>query len=314
MKRSCSWVVAIALAIGMLAPPASGQTRDTLIFAYASGSGTYAAMTKEVRDVCKDEITIVEGTSPTIGGATTNLEALMNNKVSAALMHSDVVYARAQADPAVRKLQTLVALYPEDIHVLVLRNSRTKHFLKRIEFTTLSDLAGYKVGAAGGGVITARILTGQGEGHFDVVELASGKEVLPALDAGDIQAAIFVGGAPLPNLEKLTADQYKLIPIGETISSHLTGVYRPTIINYTNLNSGDIKTMAPTAIVLTRKYTIPKLVRPQATFRNCFYSHLDELQQTPGKHPKWQLVLPPSDPNYRGPWEWYEIPTIPARH
>jgi hypothetical protein len=88
------------------------------------------------------------------------------------------------------------------------------------------------------------------------------------------------------------------------MTSLLSGVYRPAIINYANLNSGPVKTMAPQATLLTRRYTLPKLVAPQARFRACFYAHLEELQQTPGKHPKWQLV----DPKDHGVWEWYEIP------
>jgi TRAP-type uncharacterized transport system substrate-binding protein len=274
----------------------------------ASSSGTYKAMMSEIMDVCSDNaLQIVELPGQT-GGATDNLQALVNNRVQAALLHSDVIFASAMADPSLKQLKTLVALYPEEIHVLALRHSRTKRrVVQTVEFTTLADLAGYKVGAAGGGVLTARILSGQGEGHFDVVPFLSGKDVLPALDAGEIQAAIFVGGSPLPNLVPLSGDQYKLLPIPEAITNHLAGVtvYRPAIINYPNLNSGSIKTLAPQATILTRRYTLPKLVEPQARFRSCFYAHLEELQQTPGKHPKWQLV----DPKDHGGWEWYELPT-----
>lgn len=306
MRIAALWSrTAAAGCLLLTAPELLAQTPMRLIVADASSSGTYKAMNAEIVDVCADEsFQIVELPGAT-GGATNNLAALKDNKASAAYLHSDVIYAMAQADPSYRQLKTLVALYPEDIHVLVLRNSRTKHFLKTVEFNTLADLAGYKVGAAGGGVITGKILTGQGEAHFDVVEFTSGKEIIPALDAGTVQAAIFVGGAPLPNLTTLSADHYKLIPIGETIAARVSGIYRPTIIDYPNLNSGPIRTMAPTAIILTRKYTLPKLIAPQARFRRCFYQRLDELKETPGRHPKWQMV----DPKDRGPWEWYELPS-----
>lgn len=283
------------------------QTR--LLVAASSSSGTYKAMLAEIKDVCQTDNFIIDE-APAKGGAVENLESLVNNQVSAAFLHSDVIYSAAMSDPNYRNLKTLVALYPEEIHVLVLRNSLAKaggvggYFAKTIEFTSLSDLAGLPVGAAGGGVITARLLTGSGEGKFTVVPYDSGKEVIDALTAGQIHAAIFVGGAPLPNLLTLKAEQFKLIPIGDAIASRLAAVYRPATISYSNLKSTNIRTLAPQALIVTRKYTTPKMIEPQRQFRECFYKNLEELKETPGKHPKWQLV----DPTDHGVWEWYDIP------
>lgn len=304
-------LIVAGLAALFSATVASAQGTHLLI-ADSSSSGTYKAMLAEVRDVCgTDDFTIDE--LPQQGGAPENLEALKNNRASAAFLHSDVIYAAAQADPSYKELKTLVALYPEEIHVLALRNSITKQlsmgaFKPYQQFNSLGDLAGFNVGAAGGGVITARVLTGQGEGHFNVIPYNTGKEVIDALGKGEISAAIFVGGSPLPNLTGLSADQYKLLPIGETIASRVSGVYRPATINYTNLRSGVVKTLAPQALLVTRKYTRPQMIEPQAHLRECFMQHLDDLKETPGKHPKWQLV----DPQDHGVWDWYELPTTTA--
>lgn len=306
MKRS---IMLFAL-LAVLTTPLFSQQR--LIVADASSSGTYKSMLSEIIDVCSDEnFQIIEPPNQT-GGATNNLEALINNRASAAFLHSDVIYAAAQADPSYRQLKTLIALYPEEIHILALRTSHTKKSgfsLGKAQFTTATDLAGYTVGAAGGSFVTARILTGQGEGGFHVVEYGSGKEVLAALENGDIAAAIFVGGSPLPNLTTLSGENYKLLTIPDAMASRLAGVYRPATINYSNLQSGPIRTLAAQAIVLTRRYTLAKMIAPQARFRQCFYNHLDELKETPGRHPKWQLV----DPKDHGVWEWYEIPTATSR-
>lgn len=292
----------------IFATSASAQ-ESKLLIADASSSGTYAKMVSELKNFCSNDSLVIEEIKIS-GGATDNLNALINNKASAALLHSDVIYAMAQSDPKYQQLKTLIALYPEEIHVVALRNSNLK--IKTmlgfggttIEFNDLMSLKGFKVGAAGGGVYTSRILTGQGEVHFDVVQFDTGKELLPALDNGQVQAVVFVGGAPLANIEALDGRKYKLLSIPESVTSKLSTVYHTTTINYPNLKSGAVRTMAPDAIILTRKYSRPQMIAPQRKFRDCFYEHLGDLQETPGLHPKWQVV----DQNNHGTWAWYEIP------
>ncbi len=77
------------------------------------------------------------------------------------------------------------------------------------------------------------------------------------------------------------------------------------MITYTNLKSDSIKTVATSAIIATREYKTPKYMAQQKWFRDCFYEHLIELQETPNMHQKWQEV----DPNDHGVWEWYDLPT-----
>jgi TRAP-type uncharacterized transport system substrate-binding protein len=306
MKKSLQcWLGYAAL---MIASSAFANPGEFLISA-ASSSGTYKLMLGEIKKFCDDEdFTIKE--IPNNGGATENLEALVNNTVSAAFLHSDVIYAMAQADSKYRNYKTLVNLYGEDIHVLALRIAKEKtggvagYGATPVVYSTLADLANRNIGAAGGSVITARILTGQGEGHFNVVPFDDGKDVIEALTNGHIQAAIFVGGSPLPNLAQLNATDFKLLPLGDAIASKVSGVYRPATINYTNLKSGPIKTLAASAIILTRQYKTPKMIAPQARFRECFYNKLDELRETPGTHKKWQEI----DPSDHGVWEWYDLP------
>lgn len=272
-----------------------------------SSSGTYAKMLGEIIGVCNsDKLDIEQAKNG--GGAPGNLDALVNNKAQAAFMHSDVYFANSQADSSYAKYQTLIALYPEPIHVLVLRQSKTKkqgltNFGYQ-QFATLSDLKGFKVGAAGGGVFTARILTGQGEGGFTVVQFNTGGDAISALQNGQIDAAIFVGAAPLPNLEKLSGATFRLIPVGDNIGSHVSTVYRSASINYSNgLTNGVLKTIAPVATLLTRKYSTPAKVAAQREFRNCFYRNLDQLKDDGS--PNWQSI----EANDHGVLPWYEIPS-----
>jgi TRAP-type uncharacterized transport system substrate-binding protein len=267
-------------------------------------------MLGEIIGVCSDDsLNIVEAPGVS-GGAPGNLDALYNNRADAAFLHSDVYFANAQADPSYNKLQTLVALYPEPIHVLALRVSKTSKLgtfsFGKQDFYSLADARGFKVGAAGGGVFTARILTGQGEGGFSVVPFNTGDEVIGALDRGDIALAIFVGAAPLPNLEKLDKSVYKLLPIGESIASRVQGVYRPVNINYRGMTNGPLKTLAPIATLLTRKFSTPAKIEAQMRFRTCFNKHLPELQDTGS--PNWQSV----EAGDHGVLPWLELASAPA--
>lgn len=282
------------------------QAPARILVASSSVSGTYELMTQEISESCSDEITI-EKAPGVAGGVMQNLEALKSNKASAAFVRADVIYAMAQSDPTYRDFKTLISLYPEDIHILVLKDSKTKKigtFSFGVQsFETAADLSGFPVGAASGGHITARILTDKL--HFgDIREYPTGKDVMSALDSGEIAAAVFVGGTPLPSLEKLPSNRYKLLPIPENVAAGLSGVYKRSSISYSNLSSGPVPTLSSDALIITRRYSLPKMVAPQATFRACFYNHLAELQETPGKHPKWQQV----NAFNHGSWEWYEIP------
>jgi TRAP-type uncharacterized transport system substrate-binding protein len=175
-----------------------------------------------------------------------------------------------------------------------------------VEFNSLSDIKGYAVGAAGGGVLTSRVMKRQGDAGYTVNSYNSGAEVIAALDKGDIAAAIFVGAAPLPNIASLDKTKYKLIPVGEAIASRVKGVYRPATINYSGLTSSPVQTIAPMAVILTRKYSTPKKVAAQRHFRDCLAKNLPELKDN--HSPNWQQV----EANDHGVLDWYEIPTVNA--
>lgn len=298
--------VVLSLALAAFAIPAIAQTDTKIVIASDSSSGTYNKMLGEIISVCADDNFIIQPAVGVTGGSPGNLDALVNNKAQAAFMHSDVFLANSMADPSYARYQTLIALYPEPIHVLMLRVSKAKgtgfNSFSTLTFNSLQDTAGQRVGAAGGGVYTARILQGQGQGGFEVVPFDKGDAVLAALDSGDIVAAIFVGAAPLPNLEKLDSSKYKLVPIGEGITAKVSTVYRPANINYKGLTAGPLKTIAPLATLMTRKYSTEAKIKAQSHFRSCFYRALPGLKDDGS--PNWQNV----EESDRGVLPWYELP------
>jgi TRAP-type uncharacterized transport system substrate-binding protein len=304
MKKFIASLFLVALSTAAFAD----DNGSSITIAADSSSGTYQKMLSEIIGVCSTDDFNIQQARGVTGGAPGNLDALVNNKAQAAFLHSDVYFANAQADSSYAKFQTLVALYPEPIHVIALVESKTGQngtfSFGKAQFNSLADVRGYRVGAAGGGVYTARILQGQGEGGFTVVPYDTGDQVIAALKSGDIAAAIFVGAAPLPNITKFARGEVKILPIGESIASRVSGVYRPATINYPGITSGPLKTLAPIATLLTRKYSTPAKVLAQKHFRDCFVTHVAELQDSGS--PNWQSV----DANDHGVLPWYEIPVV----
>ena len=296
MKKIFVAVMAIAMSAVALADD------PTVKVAADSSSGTYAKALQEIVAHC-DGVNVTQATGVT-GGAVGNLDALVNNQAQAAFLHSDVYLSKSMADASYGRYQTLVALYPEPIHVVVLNESKSKakglNPFAKAAFTTLGDLRDYRVGAAGGGVYTAQILQGQGQGGFEVVSFNNGKEVLDALAAGNIDAAIFVGAAPLPNLQNVQG--IHLIPVGEQIGSRVSTVYRAAKISAYKWQTTPVATLAPLANIMAKKPNSDSRKLILAQFRACFNKALPDLQDEGS--PMWENV----QPGDHGTLTWMELP------
>jgi TRAP-type uncharacterized transport system substrate-binding protein len=270
-----------------------------------SSSGTYAAFLAEIQSVTGDIVTFVEIPS---SGAVENIDNLLNNKVSGAFAHSDVLQFKAQARD-LSQYKTLLSLFKEEVHFIALTTSKRvtgSHFGfggHTAVISTLDDLRGCKVGAAGGGFITVQVIKALTGTDYEVVQYDNGKAVLAALANGDIDAAEFTGGAPLPNLVDLGPD-YKLLSIPDHDMGPLSQVYSPATLTYSKMSPTAVQTVAADCLFVAREYKkTPRLIQLLKDVRTAFYAHLGELQETPGAHPKWQEV----DPKNHGKWAWMDL-------
>lgn len=299
MKR---FVLAIGVVAAFSTPAYPQDKLPNLIIAVGGPTGTYMTMMKELNEVCKDRVNLELIVSK---GSTENLESLVNNRVAAAFVQSDILYAYSRNTAKYNIYQTLVAFHPEEIHVISLRETKvgTRLGLGGREIENLSDLKGLKVGAAGGSVVTSEILAGAG-GEYDTIPFANNDEVISALERKQIQAAVIVGGAPLTVIEKLDGRKFKLVPIGDSISNRVDKVYRKASVNYSNLNSGEVPTLAPVAIMITQQYSVPRRQVAQKAFRHCFVEAIEEIKETPRTHTKWRAITAWD----RGVgWPWYNL-------
>lgn len=292
--------------------PSANPGTVPILIADSSSTGTYATLISQLKPYIADQIDLQE-VAPPLPGATNNMNLLLTNKVQLALMHSDVYVYQAKQDPTIKdKFQVVVPLYSEEVHFLALRTSKRYSggsWISKgtpLDLKSIEDLSGLNVGATGGGVISAQVIKFATNVPYNFVKYNSGAEVMAALNSGDIDAAVFVGGQPMTSL--LTLDnKYKFLSVSDDDADKMKMIYHRAKLNtYTNIGDEVTQTVAADCVVVGRVVTVPKFVNALAAFRNNLDAHLSEIQQTPGSHPKWSEVQPSSQ--YRGDLPFMKLP------
>jgi len=308
MKNKMKNIIAL---ITLLFIGANTHAQTEFLVAAGSSSGTYQQFLKQISAVTTDSgIVFKEVPSH---GAIENLDLLVNNRVYAAFMHSDVIYFRGQTEDLSR-FKTLLALFSEDVHFLALSTSKRAvggfggFGAKPIVINDVSSLQGMKVGAAGGSYVTAQVIRLQSQIGYDVTQFEKGADVMNALNSGVIDAAVFVGAAPLPNLEELGRD-YKLLSFPSGVVDRLKQVYKPTSITYNKMSPNSVSTVSAQCLLVSKTYKTKKIVDQLSSFRKQFFSKLDEIKETPGNHKKWSEV----SEEEKGRWPYLELNETPAK-
>jgi TRAP transporter TAXI family solute receptor len=255
---------------------------DVLALTIATGSteGTYFKIAQDIQQIAKKEGIAVE-IVPT-GGSFDNINLLGAGKVDLAIMQLDVlrfvaeIMAKETGLNVLEGVKVVLNLYPEEIHIIA----------KNPAIKTLNQLQGKKVAVGpekSGSALTAEVLlAGFGlkvERVFDLPEVAIKK-----LDTGELDAIIFVGGAPVPAFAKLDKSfHFVTLPA----DSGLEEIYpKKTIPKSVYTWTGDVETHAVPSVIMTMNrdqndyvVTLQKLVL--AVLANKDY--LDAQG-----HPKWK--------------------------
>jgi TRAP-type uncharacterized transport system substrate-binding protein len=302
MKRS----LIVLLSIVLLAGAALAQTTQLKV-STGSSTGTYSRMFKEFAGTCKDQILMIEQPST---GSIQNMDRLLGNEVNAAIVQTDVLFHRARNED-LSNIKTLIALHPEEVHVITRSESPIKEGgfggigSKPISLTDVTSLAGRTVAAWGGGMVTAQVIRLQTEIPFTVAEVTDFKSAREGLDSGKFAAIIMVGGQPLVDVSTLNSS-YKLMPFPESTAGKLKSVYVPAKLNYSGLGAGGtgIQTIATEALFVTREYKTDKYVQSLGALRTCFKAKVEEIAETTGTHKKWTAVKTTNN----GKWPYYDLP------
>jgi ABC-type amino acid transport substrate-binding protein len=306
MKRLFVALVAFALSGALMA-------QDKLIIAGGGGikkGSTYSQMIGDLASVCStDQFPIEEQNT---NGGVQNLEMLRGGKVEAALVPTSVLYAMRLDNPAsVANIKTLVSLHGEEVHLIAYTGERKeggfglgklKFNQKEVVYNSVDDLKGRPVGAVGGSVVDAGVLSDILRLGLQVIPFADNDALKAALVTGQIDAAVVVAGTPSAFVASLPQGQFKLLSIrgnGET-----SVAYFPTKVSYSNLGGRSVDTLATQALLVSRTFRSQQMLNNLGALRKCFQDNLANIQDKRGAHPKWQDV----DASQQGKWEWYSLP------
>jgi TRAP-type uncharacterized transport system substrate-binding protein len=292
--------------IAALVASVSAFAQNTLKISTGGASATYSRMSKEIGAACMNDIQLQEMNST---GSMQNIDRLTGNETQAAIVQSDVLRFRGNTED-LSAVKTLVTMHPEQVHLIALASSNLKEGgtlgfgAKAVTFNTINDLAGRVVVASGGSYITAQVIRLQTEISFQVVEVADSKAAIEAVNSGQAAAALFVGGQPMDNLKTLNK-AHKLLSIPEAVVGKLKNVYKPAVLNYSNLGAAGVTTVSTDAIMVTREFKTPKMIEALSKFRTCFNAKVPELAETTGTHAAWQKVVVGAEAK----WPMYNLPS-----
>lgn len=293
-----------AVIAASLALFATGAFAQQIKVATGDPKGTYSTMIKQANQVCSNTTPLIEQNT---NGSIANIDLLAGNKVNAGVVQTDVLYFNSKTQD-LSAIKTLVALHPEQVHVIV-RNAdlKTGGYLgglvgaKSFAVKTVADLAGRKVGAVGGSVISAKVVSSQGGLNLNVIDYPSNDEALKALAGGDVDGVIAVGGQPLAVVANLNKN-FKLAAFPDALVSKLGAVYSPGKVSYPNIDAAGVVTVQTDALLVTRDYKSASMSAALKAVRQCLYDHIVDLQETTGTHPAWQKVSAEN----KGKWAVYQ--------
>jgi len=262
--------------------------------ATGSPSGTYSKIFKDMGKFCTSNAWLLErGTT----GSLENIDLLLNNSVSMAFLQSDALEAKKQVDKdnRVDDIRQLIPLYREEVHIISLANlsitSGNAFNRRTTPVTSFSQLSGMTVGAWGGSTLTLRLLNRLTGDTLKLANFQNDKAGLAALDAGQVNAILAVGGRPLSWVTALPQGKYKLLAF-DLINKVPPRIYNQTQLSYLNLSMDAVQTISVGSVLAVRNFRTPQRVSQLRTYRDCIVKNLIPLQEAEGTHPKWNEVDP----------------------
>ena len=251
-----------------------------LTIATGSSEGTYFKIAQDINQIAEKEgipIHVVQ-----TNGSFDNINLLAAGKVDLAIMQLDVLRFVAEVmrkETGVNVLQeakVALNLYLEEIHILT----------KNPDIRTVQQLEGKRVSVGpekSGSALTSEVLlAGFGvkiQRVFDAPEGAVKK-----LNQGEIDALIFVGGAPVPAFQKLDKSfHFVALPM----DSGLEQIYpKKKIAKSVYPWADEIDTHAVPSVIMTRNRTENDYVSAMQRLVLLILSQKDNLDAT--GHPKWK--------------------------
>lgn len=217
-----------------------------LTIATGSAEGTYFKIAQDIKQVVEKEGIPIEVIQT--NGSFENVNLLGAGKVDLAILQLDVlrfvteIMLKETGLNVLQEAKVVLNLYPEEIHIIT----------KNAEIRTIQDLQGKKVAVGpekSGSALTAEVLLAgfnlNVERVFDAPDMAIKKLVTKDLDA-----LIFIGGAPVPAFRNLDKT-FHLVAFPP--NSGLEQIYIKKKLNKSSYPwAEDIETYAVPSVIMTR--------------------------------------------------------------
>lgn len=251
-----------------------------LTIATGSSAGTYFAIAQDIKKIAEKQGLAIEVVQT--NGSFDNINLLAEGKVDLAVMQLDVLRLVAEIMRketglnVLQEVKVVLNLYLEEIHILT----------KNPEIRTLSELEGKRVAVGpekSGSALTAEVLLA-GFG-IEITRLyANPEDAVHKLNQGEIDALIFVGGAPVPAFQKLDRSfRFVALPA----DSGLEQIYpKKKIIKPTYTWADEIDTHAVPSVIMTRNRTDKDYVSAMQKLVLLILSQKEYLDSS--GHPKWK--------------------------
>lgn len=304
------WLMTVLI---ILAFAKSAKSQELIVATGNLKTGTYSQMFTELNRYCQPSTIGIMIKQQQTAGSPENVQLLLNNKVNAAIVQSDLLFfSKANNTRNINNVKTLFGLYPEELHFIARADvkkeggwgmGKLKFGQTSVSYNSLGDLKGRPVGAVGGSVLSARLVSQLAGLDLDVREYPNNEALQKALLDGEVDSILVVAGAPSTLVSQLPKS-FRLLPVGQDTQARVKDVYQPTVVGYDNLGQAGVPTVSTQALFVTRTYESTSMKSTLAKLRSCMKKNLPELKDATGTHAKWQDVQANDD----GKWPVYELP------
>jgi uncharacterized protein len=264
-------------------------------FTIATGpnDGSYFQIAQDIKNVAAKENIDIQ-VVPT-KGSLENIDLLGSGKVDLAIVQLDAlrfvseVLKEKKGLDLLDSIKVILNLYPEEIHIVSNKN----------DIQTFYHLDGKRVsiGAEGGGTaVTAAVLLSV----YDikaVVSFESFEEAMKKLQQGDLDAVMFVGGAPVPFIQKLD-NKFHFVRL--PANPALEQIYLRTNLGKSHYSwaAADTETYAVPASILGLDKRDGNYVAEMQKLVLAILNSADSLRGN--GHPKWKSSIIQTYFPYRG--------------
>lgn len=323
MKKS-KFLLSVALLGAIII--GSGPARSQPVIEIMSGSvgkdgqpSTYLKMVREMGDQCSDVPGFPKFQEVPTAGSNASFAALLENQVPLIAGQGDVAHwlKRTQNLTSVR---LIAPLHREAVHYVVKADAKVGSWFSGAAFWDKSDktlrtveqLNGGKVGVinGSGAYTTARLVRDAGALPYSVETFEDEAKMRAALDKGEVNAVVYVGGAPLASIAALPRGQYRLLSVGPESVKKMSEAYEPINVDYASLGAGgSAATVATRAGLFAWNYKGAKWQGIFSAIQTCLRDRLEDIKETPKTHKAWRDVV-----LEKNIWERWEAPAgmVPA--